>query len=66
MNEVKGLKHHTCRLYCITVGIPLQGYDTYISVFYILAAMIFSSIGLTLWVAWLLKKDENGNPWIKR
>jgi hypothetical protein len=38
----------------------------YISVFYLLAAVILGSVVVTLWVAWLLKKDENGSTWIKR
>lgn len=43
-----------------------QSYDVYISVFYLLAAIILGSVVVTLWVAWLLKKDENGSTWIKR
>eukprot|EP00877_Chromochloris_zofingiensis_P013209 jgi/Chrzof1/8141/UNPLg00188.t1 len=43
-----------------------KGYDFYIAVFYVLAALIMSTVGLTLWVAALLKRADNSGAWLKR
>lgn len=43
-----------------------QGYNTYISVFYFLAALVLTDVLLTVWVALVLKGDDPVNPWLKR
>eukprot|EP00775_Hariotina_reticulata_P003511 gene3511-3781_t len=44
----------------------LQGYDTFIIVFYILAATIVLTTVLTTWVALVLRKNEATNAWMRR
>jgi hypothetical protein len=43
-----------------------SGYSTTIGVFYFLAALVFSNLVLTIWVAIVLKGDEAANPWLRR
>lgn len=43
-----------------------QGYDAYITVFYVLVALVAACLALTVWVAVVLKKDEGGGTWLKR
>jgi hypothetical protein len=35
-------------------------------VFYVLSGVVLVALGLTVWIAVILKKDENGGVWIKR
>lgn len=43
-----------------------QGYAAYVAVFYVLSGVVLVALGLTVWIAVILKKDENGGVWIKR
>lgn len=43
-----------------------QGYETFIAVFYVLAAVVLVSLVLTVWVAVILRKDDSGNVWLRR
>jgi hypothetical protein len=43
-----------------------QGYDTYITVLYMLGAAIVLCIAVTAWVAILFRKDDSTGPWMKR
>lgn len=43
-----------------------EGYPTYISVFYIMSAIILATIAASVWVALLLKGDKGGNAWFRR
>lgn len=44
----------------------VQGYESFIAVFYVLAAVVLVSLTLTVWVAVILKKDETGSVWLRR
>lgn len=44
----------------------LQGYDTYITVMYVIGALIVLSVVLMFWLALMLRKDEKGNVYIRR
>jgi hypothetical protein len=35
-------------------------------VFYVISAGVMLALGLTVWIAVVLKKDENGGVWLKR
>jgi len=45
---------------------PAQGYSAYVTVFYVISATVLVQLGLTAWIAVVLKKDENAGPWIRR
>ena len=36
------------------------------TVFYVISAGVMLALGLTVWIAVVLKKDENGGVWLKR
>lgn len=36
------------------------------TVFYVIAAVVLVALGLTVWIAVVLKKDENGGVWLRR
>lgn len=44
----------------------MQGYVYFIAVFYVLAAVVITSVLLTVWVAVITRKDDRVSPWIKR
>lgn len=44
----------------------LQGYDAYVTVFYVISGLVLLSLSLTVWIAVVLKKDKNGGVWLKR
>lgn len=44
----------------------VQGYDTYITVFYIITAITLATLALTVWVALVLKGSDTVNPWLRR
>eukprot|EP00775_Hariotina_reticulata_P007054 gene7054-7268_t len=46
--------------------VKTHGYDTYISVFYFLAALVLSTVAIAAVVALILKGDESNNAWLKR
>lgn len=46
--------------------VEFQGYDMYITVFYILAAIILLTLLLTVWVALVLKGSDSVNPWLRK
>lgn len=43
-----------------------KGYAMYISVFYIISALILATILMTVWVAVVLKGDDASNVWMRR
>jgi hypothetical protein len=43
-----------------------QGYSAYVTVFYVISAIVLLALSLTVWIAVILKKDENGGVWLKR
>eukprot|EP00775_Hariotina_reticulata_P009651 gene9651-9811_t len=43
-----------------------QGYDTYVTVLYVLEAFIVLAVVLTVWLALLLRRDEKGNVLMRR
>eukprot|EP00775_Hariotina_reticulata_P009112 gene9112-9281_t len=43
-----------------------EGYDTYITLLYVLDVLILLSIAATVWVALALRKDETGSVWMRR
>jgi uncharacterized membrane protein HdeD (DUF308 family) len=53
-------------LLCLRSLLSLQGYDTFIVVFYILAAFIVLTTVLTVWVALIVRKNQATNAWMKR
>jgi hypothetical protein len=44
----------------------LQGYNAYITLLYVLNALILLSIAATVWVALALRKDESRSVWMRR
>ncbi len=46
-------------------GMTLQGYSMYITVFYVLVAVVWAIVALTVWVALQLRKDSAG-VWLNR
>lgn len=36
------------------------------TVFYVISAMVLVQLGLTVWIAVVLKKDENAGVWLRR
>lgn len=43
-----------------------EGYSKYITVFYIMAAIVVATMLLTVWVALALKGSDTVNPWLRR
>jgi hypothetical protein len=43
-----------------------EGYSQYITVFYIMAAIVVATMLLTVWVALALKGYDTVNPWLRR
>jgi hypothetical protein len=62
----------TCRIFkAVEWALPralvrVKGYDMYITVFYIIAAVVLGTLVLTACVAVLLKGSDSVNPWLKR
>lgn len=46
--------------------VVIEGYDMYVTVFYVMAGVIFGTLALTAWVALVLKGSDSVNPWLKR
>lgn len=46
--------------------VKTQGYDTYISVFYFLAALLLGTFAVAAVVALVFKGNESNNIWLKR
>lgn len=43
-----------------------KGYEMYITVFYLLAAVVLVTLLLTVWVVLVLKGSDSVNPWLRR
>jgi hypothetical protein len=43
-----------------------KGYQMYITVFYLLAAVVLVTLLLTVWIALVLKGSDSVNPWLRR
>jgi hypothetical protein len=43
-----------------------KGYATYVTVFYVLAGLVLTSLVVTAWVAVVLKGSESNNVWLNR
>lgn len=55
---------HTPHGVCVCVC--SQGYNAFVTVFYVISAVVLVSLGLTVWIAVVLKKDDNAGVWTKR